>query len=285
MTRPPAGVSTTAFFVTTFVLSWAAWMPLMLIRLGVLPRVVSLDALTPLGLMGVLMPGVAATLLTARAAGRAGVRRLFGSMFLWRVRRWWWPVLLLQPCLLALTAVVHDGVTGGEPVEPASGLSVASLLVSVVFLFVAASGEELGWRGLALPALQARGGPVLASVVLALVTATWHLPYWVLQGAVANHGVGYVALDYLFFVALTFQITWLFNHTGGSVLVAVAFHVSFNIVNVTVLPVTASTSAFALLVAVECAGAVAVLRRLGPGTRPVERRVTASPGAVSSEPR
>lgn len=162
MTRPPTGVSTTAFFVTTFVLSWAAWMPLMLIRLGVLPRVVSLDALTPLGLMGVLMPGVAATLLTARAAGRAGVRRLFGSMLLWRVRRWWWPVLLLQPCLLALTAVVHDGVTDGEPVEPASGLSVASLLVSVVFLPsqppVRSSGGEV-WHCRPCRPVAARSSP------------------------------------------------------------------------------------------------------------------------------
>jgi membrane protease YdiL (CAAX protease family) len=182
------------------------------------------------------------------------------------VGRWWWPVLLLQPALLVLTAVVHDAAGPGDGLHLAPGLTIASLLSSVVFLLVAASGEELGWRGLALPALQTRIGPVRASVVLALVTATWHLPYWVLQGALSDRGAGYVVVDYLFFVALTFQLTWLVNHTDGSVLVAVAFHVSFNVVNVAVLPVTESTGAFAILTAVEGAVSLAVLSRLGtPG--------------------
>lgn len=278
MTHRPAEVSASAFFATTFLLSWVVWLPLMLIRLDVLPRLVSLDALTPIGLVGVLMPGVAATWLTARVAGRAGVRSLLGRLLRWRVGRWWWPVLLLQPVLLVVTALVHHGVDDSDGLHLAPGLSVASLLSSLVFLVVAASGEEVGWRGLALPALQARVGPVRASVVLALVTATWHLPYWVLQGALSDRGAGYVVVDYLFFVALTFQLTWLVNHTDGSVLVAVAFHVSFNLVNVAVLPVTESTGAFALLTAAEVAVSLAVLGRLGAPGRAGGRRP--SPGAV-----
>lgn len=261
MTRHPAPVSATAFFATTFALSWAVWVPLMLVRLGVLPRIVRLDAVTPLGIIGVLMPAVAATWLTARAAGRAGVRRLWRRLLVWRIGLWWLPALLLQPVLLVSVSLVHDRLPG-DPVQVESGLSVASLLVSVLALFVAASGEEIGWRGLALPALQARSGPVLASTVLALLTATWHVPYWVLQGALADRGIGYVVVDYLFFVALTFQLTWLVNGTRGSVLVAVVCHVSFNTVNVAVLPVTESTSAFAVLTAVEAAISLLLLRRI-----------------------
>jgi membrane protease YdiL (CAAX protease family) len=266
VTRHPARVSAAAFFVTTFVLSWTVWVPLMLVRLDVLPRFVPLGTLTPLGLVGVLMPGVAATWLTARRLGRSGVRELLGRLLRWRLGRWWWVVLLLQPGLLALTAVIHAAVADGAGVHLEPGLSVVSLLSSVVFLVLAASGEELGWRGLALPALQSRVDPVVASVVLALVTATWHLPYWILQGALADRGIGYVVVDYLFFVALTFQLTWLVNHTGGSVLAAVALHVSFNVVNVAVLPVTESTGAFALLTAAEWVVSAAVVGRLGaPG--------------------
>lgn len=131
---------------------------------------------------------------------------------------------------------------------------------------LASTGEEVGWRGLALPALQAGVGPVRASVILGLVTATWHVPYWVLQGILDDDGPWYLAIDYVFVLALTFQLTWLVNHTGGSVLVAVAFHVVFNLVNVTILPVTASMGAFALLTAVECVIAVSLLGRLAPRT-------------------
>ena len=65
--------------------------------------------------------------------------------------------------------------------------------------------------------------------------------------------------------ALTFQLTWLVNHSNGSVLVAVVFHVVVNLVNVTVLPVTASVGAFTLLTALECLIALALVVRLQVG--------------------
>ena len=78
-----------------------------------------------------------------------------------------------------------------------------------------------------------------------------------------DYGIWYLAIDYVFIVALTFQLTWLVNHTAGSVLVAVVFHLAFNIVNVSILPVTSSTEAFALPTAVECALSLALLGCLG----------------------
>lgn len=255
-------VRPSVFFGTTFLLSWAVWVPLMLIRLGVLPQVIPVSALTPLALPGVLMPCLAATVLTARASGREGVRRLYARLLVWRVGRWWLAVLAVQPAVLLVAAVSYNALGRADEVVPVAGLAVGALATSAVFLLVASTGEEVGWRGLALPALQAQGGPVRASVVLGLVTATWHVPYWVLQGVLADHGPVYLALDYVFVLALTFQLTWLVNHTGGSVLVAVVFHLVFNIVNVTVLPVTASVGAFAMLTALECAIALALLGRL-----------------------
>lgn len=250
------------FFGLTFLLSWAVWLPLMLVRLGVLPDVVPLSALTPIALLGVLMPCVAATVLTARAGGRLGVRELYGRLRRWRVGRLWLPVILVQPIVLLVTTLLYNALGGDDPVVRSADLSVGVLLSSAVFLLIASTGEEVGWRGLALPALQARSGPVRASVVLGLVTATWHLPYWVLQGVLADYGAAYLAIDYVFIVALTFQLTWLVNHGNGSVLVAVVFHVVFNLVNVTILPVTASVGAFTLLTALECLIALALVARL-----------------------
>jgi uncharacterized protein len=170
----------------------------------------------------------------------------------------------MQPVVLVATAAVHNALRSDDPVGIAPGLTAGSLLSLSVFLVVASTGEEVGWRGLALPALQARHSAVTSSLVLAFVTATWHVPYWILQGVLDDYTIWYLAIDYVFIVALTFQLTWLVNHAAGSVLVAVAFHFAFNLVNVAVLPVTAGTGAFALLTAVECALAVALLGRLTP---------------------
>lgn len=250
------------FFGLTFLLSWAVWLPLMSVRLGVLPQVVPLAALTPIALLGVLMPAVAATALTARAAGRAGLRDLWARLCRWRVGRLWLPVVLGQPVLLLVTALLHNALGGGDPVVPSDDLGIGALLTSAVFLVIASTGEEVGWRGLALPALQAGRGPLRASMVLGLVTATWHLPYWVLQGVFDDYGAGYLLIDYVFILALTFQLTWLVNLGRGSVLVAVGFHVVFNLVNVTILPVTASVGAFSLLTILECLVAFLLVARV-----------------------
>jgi membrane protease YdiL (CAAX protease family) len=264
------------FFATTFLLSWAIWVPLMLMRLDVLPRVLPLTALTPVAMLGVLMPAVAATFLTARAAGRPGVRRLYSRLKLWRVGRWWLAVVLLQPAVLVATTLVYNAFAGGDPVRAAPGLGVGTLLTTTVFLVIASTGEEVGWRGLALPALQARHGPILSSIVLGLVTATWHLPYWTILGVPGNYGIWYLAINYVFIIALTFQLTWLVNNTDGSVLVAVAFHLAFNVVNVALLPVTASTGAFALLTAFDCAISLALIGRMTqPAARRPDRRISA----------
>jgi membrane protease YdiL (CAAX protease family) len=46
-------------------------------------------------------------------------------------------------------------------------------------------------------------------------------------------------------------LSWLARRSRWSVLVAVAFHVSFNLVNVALLPLTDATGAFAVLTGVE----------------------------------
>jgi hypothetical protein len=112
--------------------------------------------------------------------------------------------------------------------------------------------------------------------VLGLVTATWHLPYWVLQGVLEDHRWGYLVLDYVVIPPPTFQLTWLVNHARGSVLVAVAFHVVVNTVNVALLPVTASAGAFAVLTALECGITLALVRHLGPAVEPAAEPAAAT---------
>jgi hypothetical protein len=90
--------------------------------------------------------------------------------------------------------------------------------------------EEPGWTGYALPLLQNRYGNrslglLMASLHMGVIRAVWHLPL-VLSGAIPWY-------DMVFFEMLAFQflITWLFNHTGGSVLIVMLFHLTSNILS------------------------------------------------------
>jgi membrane protease YdiL (CAAX protease family) len=216
-------------------------------------------------LLGVLMPATAALLLAARGEGRLGVKRVLGGLIVWRVGwPWWAAAALAQPGLVVAVGLLYNALGGSPPVAPAPPIAAGTFAVQAFFLLIATLGEEIGWRGLALPAMQARIGPLAASVVLGLLWATWHMPFWLLIGNLEQFGAGYLLLNYLLIVPSTVYITWFYNHGRSSLLLAVAFHITFNMVNVLWLPVTASLGAFAWLVAAEWAIAALLLPRLAP---------------------
>jgi len=93
-----------------------------------------------------------------------------------------------------------------------------------------ALGEEIGWRGYALPRLQAGRSALGASLILGVIWALWHLPLW-LTGAPGRTPILYAAFV-VSVIALSVILTWVYNSTGGSLLMVVLLHATFN------LPVT-----------------------------------------------
>ena len=158
--------------------------------------------------------------------------------------------MVVQPALLVLTGLVYNWLGGSPLVEPVPLVSAVALAVNIIFLLLATLGEEIGWRGVALPALQGRHSSLRASLILGFLWATWHLPFWLLLDTFTLYGVGYLALNYLLIVPTTLYITWFFNRGRASRLLPVGFRVSFNIVNVALLPVTTNVGAFGIFVAI-----------------------------------
>ena len=88
-------------------------------------------------------------------------------------------------------------------------------------------GEEPGWRGFALPRLQARFGAARAALLLGLLWSAWHLPLFLTKAWSSTKFPTYL----LIVTALSFSMTFLFNLAGGSVLAAIATHAFFNTVS------------------------------------------------------
>jgi len=250
------------FFALVYLASWLIWIPLVASHLGIGPLQIASGTSTLLGLFGVLMPATAAIVLTARGEGRAGVSRLFGRLRIWRVGWRWWGAALVPAAILAVIGLAWGWAGGSPPIEAVDIAAFAVLAVNLVFLLIASLGEEIGWRGVALPGLEQRATPLRASVVLGLLWVTWHLPFWLLQDSFDQFGPGYLALNFLLIVPSTIYITWFFNHTRFSILLPVAMHVAFNGVNVAWLPVTGVIVPFALVIAAEWVLAALVVRRL-----------------------
>jgi membrane protease YdiL (CAAX protease family) len=171
---------------------------------------------------------VTAVILTAREGGRAEVRSLLGRIVRWRVAPVWYGVAILGPFVLTLAAIALHVALGGQ--TPGLGALIGALptvvFVSVYMLIFVALGEEVGWRGYALPALQARHGAFVASVMLGAMWALWHVPQFF------NPATLYSDLPFVLFLAylipFSILITWVFNSTGGSLLMAMLVHAVMN---------------------------------------------------------
>jgi membrane protease YdiL (CAAX protease family) len=212
------------FFIITFVWSWILWL-LPVLRSTAFPDLP--EAVGLLGMFAPFGPGVAAFWLVRREAGREGSRVLWARG--WRAdfdRRWLVPALGLGP-LVGLLTVAGVVLFGGE-VDWGDG--VAPLMILPVFLliyFANALPEEYGWRGYALDPLQRRFNALGASLVLGLIWGLWHLPLVFIEGTTQ------ATIPFHEFVLQTMVLavlyTWLYNNTGGSVLIAALFHASANI--------------------------------------------------------
>ena len=173
------------------------------------------------GFLALFGPTAAAIIVTVVAEGRAGLGDLGRRLAIWRVGLPWYVVALALPALLSL-GVVGLSIALGAPAE----VRFSDLSPLTVILFVLVIGEEIGWRGFALPRLRPRFGALGASLLLGLLWAAWHLPNQLIPGLEA-YGYGFPAFA-LFVIAMTVLFTWLASHTRDSVLLAWLFHGAIN---------------------------------------------------------
>lgn len=211
-----------AFFGLTFVLSWAIWIPVMTSSFG-WPGF----TFPPAGLVGALMPGVAALLVLGFTAGWGGIRSLLKQVLVWRVDvRWYAAAVLAIPALIGIIFVV-SGWWRGTPL-PTPAISVGAVLFMVAIQLPNTLFEELGWRGFALPRMAGSFGWLRASLVLGVIWATWHLPYWVSAPNVHQYGPIAVVLFFAMPVAASVFLAWMYRDTG-SVLLTWLTHLSINV--------------------------------------------------------
>lgn len=135
---------------------------------------------------------------------------------------------------LALLSMVISSLIGRQPISdtrfPASGLALIGLIAVKFFyqlFFFNATGEEAGWRGFALPRMQARFSPLIASLVLVFFWAPWHFFLWEAQG-LPVFTWKYWLDTYIGLIPAVFLLVWFYNRSHGSILVAGVYHAVAN---------------------------------------------------------
>jgi membrane protease YdiL (CAAX protease family) len=237
-----------AFFALTFGLTWGLGACFALFPAQLTAVFGKVSVTNPLFMLAVYAPSISAVVVTGFIDGAAGIRRLLGGFLRWRIGIQWYLAILVGIPMLSVIAILVNaaitqtalgidhwyqlfllGPTGHWIADAAAtgGLwSVVLVILGSFFADPGPFGEELGWRGFALPRLLTGRSALSAGVILGIIWGVWHLPAFLIGGTPQN------SMSFPLFiigaVGISVLMTWAFKGTGGSVVSAVLIHWTFN---------------------------------------------------------
>jgi membrane protease YdiL (CAAX protease family) len=176
---------------------------------------------------GAIAPAFVALAITARAGGISAATAPLQGLFQWRVGvRWYLFAVSYMAAIRVAVALAHRMLTGAWPRLGSDPwiAAVAAIIISTPFQ----AGEEIGWRGYALPRLLESLGFARASVLLGLIWAGWHLPLFFLPIPGNDEYGQSFPIWALGVTALSVAIAWLYTHTNGSLLLTMLMHSAVN---------------------------------------------------------
>ncbi len=214
-----------AFFLLTFIIAWSQWLPLGFFA----PQHYLLT------LPGAWAPTLSAVLLIGLSEGRSGVKYFFRQVFHWRVGIGWYLVVLFGVAIIAVLAI-GVGTLFGVPapgITPPAGLPQEAWIrfLPVLFLINLFMGgplaEDVGWRGYILPKLRERMSTLTASLLIGVIWAFWHSPFFIFP----EWGLLTGDIPFIWFLLLTTSwsvlFAWVYVNTQ-SIMMPVLFHAAIN---------------------------------------------------------
>lgn len=222
-----------AYFILTLAISWSIELPLVASAQGWIATPVPF-AIHYLASFG---PLLAALIMTWITGGADGLKELWGRVTKWRVGPTGATFAFLSPVVLfVLAALVVWLLSGGEwpnlqRLTEINYLPNLGLGALILWLATFGFGEEIGWRGYALPRLQKGRSALSATLLLGVMWVVWHLPAFFYLDTYVNLGLVVFPMFALGVLAGAIVLTWLYNTTEGSVLMVAVWHGVFDFIS------------------------------------------------------
>ncbi|HSL30797.1 MAG TPA: type II CAAX endopeptidase family protein [Anaerolineales bacterium] len=220
-----------AFFLLAFGLTWIFMIADALGSHGILPFRMPLPLMIVMG----YMPTLAAVIVIRQRNGKDGVRDLFRKLLIGRVGLGWYLLVLFGLTGVYVTTILlHNLIPGSamvpilsDKLPPLSPGQLALFIIPMFLVITLVNGEELGWRGFALPRLQAKYNALTSSLILGVIWTLFHLPlFFTVTGSSQSDWP--FASFLISTIAMSVLYTWIFNNTRGSVLLAYLLHGAAN---------------------------------------------------------
>lgn len=217
------------YFGLAYAITWSIAAPLAIAA----QNVVDLQLPQAIHYLAQIGPAVAAIIVTALTEGSAGLRDLGGRVVKWRVGAKWILISAGSPIALFIVAAVAARIVDGEWIN-VWDLGKVNFLPSIgpaallMWFVTNGLGEEIGWRGFALPRLQEHHRALTATLILAVVWAAWHIPAFFYVPTYREMGASGAPGFFFGILSGAILLTWLYNSTGGSILMVAIWHGMFN---------------------------------------------------------
>jgi len=229
-----------SYFFMAYAFTWIILIPYVLSEWGILPKTSFYNIFYILHTFGPAVSAYIMIRITEGKEGWLGVRNRIKQ-----VRAGWqWYVFILLgiPALILLGILVLPGAAASFQGLPQYFLVRYPFLFILIFFGGGPLGEEIGWRGFALPRMQSSYGPLKATLLLGVLWTFWHLEDLLTASQGGGPGTGLFAFYFhlpgffLMVMALAIIMTWVFNHTRGSIFMAILLHASYDTFGSTVQP-------------------------------------------------
>jgi len=223
---PSGPLCTLPFFLTAWTISTLALLPTILAQRGIIAG--PAERFLGLAPLAVFSPMLAAMLVSRFERGGKGIRAVFRPLRRWSAGPGWYVIaFILSPLTFFLGVAVYKLAGGSGDVEwfypPRTPERIAAV-------FLIPIGEEIGWRGFALPRMQRRFGPLKASLLMGLGWGLWHIPMFLIAGIPFGW---LLVVMVLFFLPGSLVYSWVFNRARGLLSIAIITHVGSHINNST----------------------------------------------------
>jgi uncharacterized protein len=218
-----------SFLAITFGFTWLILSPGVLAYFGLFK--LPFPALA-LAAFAQFAPSLAAFLLSGLHEGKAGMGKLLKRALDFHFSILWLAIVILIPLAVGAAALGLYVLTTGQ--IPALGMLSQPIMILpsllMIFFLQGPVPEEFGWRGYLLDRFQARWSPLVASLVMGVIWAVWHLPSWFMEGTYQSFAPFWAFTIYD--IAVTILFTWIYNHTRGNLFLALLFHAMIDLANV-----------------------------------------------------
>jgi membrane protease YdiL (CAAX protease family) len=214
------------YFSLTYAVSWTCFISAAVISERTPPLSPSLQFLQQsLLFLGAITPSLVALFLTARTGKIGETKKLLSKIGKWQVGFGWYLfAIFFLPVIKLIVALIHHVITGTWPRFGQEAWYI--IVAAIVFSTCVQAGEEIGWRGFALPKMTAKFGLSFSTLLLGVSWACWHLPLFFVQGA-DKFGQSFF-LYMLQVVALSVVVGYLYWRTKGSLLLVMLMHAAAN---------------------------------------------------------